>query len=347
MSQDPDIASDQQPGCLPPRERYDLIGHDAAEQAFAHAWESGRIHHAWLITGPRGVGKASFAWRAIRRVLGAQPVPESGPLASRQDDPVCRTLEAGANPDMLVIRRPWDDKRKRWRAEITVEEARKATAFFEKSAGAGGWRACLVDAADDMNVNSANALLKTLEEPPQRGILFLISHSPGRLPATIRSRCRRLILAPPAIDTAARWVQNAAGLADERDARQALQIAGCAPGRALELAQSGGLDLYRSVSSYVSASARADEAETRRLAEKVTARGKDGLLPSFYDSLQQSLHDQARNAALEQRDPEPWLKAWRALSRLVRDADALYLDPRQTALSALALARQAAKQSRV
>ena len=347
MSQAPDIASDQQPDCLPPRARYDLVGHEAAETAFANAWKEQRLHHAWLITGPRGIGKASFAWRAARRVLGAEAMPEYGPLGSRPDDPVCRTLEVDANPDMLVIRRPWDDKRKRWRAEITVDEARKATGFFEKSAGAGGWRVCLVDSADDMNTNAANALLKTLEEPPQRGILFLVSHSPGRLPATIRSRCRRLGLAPPAAEISADWLAEAAGQGGDRAARDALAVAGNAPGRALELIASGGLELHRTVSSYVASAVQARDSETRSLAERVSAKGQERLLSTFYDALAGSFQAQARKAAEAHQDPSAWIKAWKSLSRLVRDADALYLDPRQTALSALSLSRQAARQSRV
>ena len=134
---DPDIASDQEAGCLAPRERYDLLGHEEAEQAFATAWQTGRLHHAWLISGPKGIGKATLAWRMARRVLGAAPDAEYGSLGASPRDPVCQLLEAMANPDLLLLRRPWDEKRKRWRAEITVDEARKAPSFFEKSAGAG------------------------------------------------------------------------------------------------------------------------------------------------------------------------------------------------------------------
>lgn len=257
MSADQETGSDTQPGCLPPRERYDLFGHEAAETAFAQAWDSGRLHHAWMIAGPRGVGKASFAWRAARRVLGAAPRPDAGPLGSSPDDPVCRLLEAQANPDLLLLRRPWDDKRKRWRGEITVEEARRAPHFFEKSSGAtGGWRVCIVDSADEMNVNAANALLKTLEEPPQRGVLFLVSHTPGRLPATIRSRCRRLDLRSPPVEETARWLA-ATSDASPDEALAAARLAGGAPGRALSLQVSGGVALAREVEAVVGKGASA------------------------------------------------------------------------------------------
>lgn len=346
MSTDPDIESDQQAGCLHPRERYDLFGHDAAEQSFATAWSSGRLHHAWLITGPRGVGKASFAWRAARRVLGAQAMPESGPLGANPQDPVCRQIEAQACPDLLVLRRPWDEKRKRWRAEITVEEVRKAPHFFEMSASGGGWRVCIVDSTDDMNVNSANALLKTLEEPPARGVLFLIAHSPGRLPATIRSRCRRLDLRAPEASATAEWLMNTGSLADRGQAERASALAHHAPGRALTLAVAGGIEIADQVAALVAGAARINDADSRAVADKVTGRNSDGIRSLFFESLGDNLRLQARGAADHQRDPAPWITAWSEINTLVRDADALYLDPKQTVLTALSHLRLAARLDR-
>ncbi|MHA6288582.1 DNA polymerase III subunit delta' [Maricaulis sp. CAU 1757] len=343
MKQDPDIGSDVQPGCLAPRERYDLFGHEAAEESFASAWDSGRLHHAWMITGPRGVGKASFAWRAARRVLGAMPSIEHGPLGSMPGDPVCKLLEALACPDMLLLRRPWDDKKKRWRAEITVDEARKAPHFFEMSSGAGGWRVCLVDCADDMNTNAANALLKTLEEPPKRGVLLLVTHSPGRLPATIRSRCRRLDLRAPDPEATAGWLQAQGVVDDHAQTVAAARLAHGAPGRALALAKSGGVGLARDVAHIVKKGAGASEGEMRRLADRVSARGAEEARGVFYEALAQAMRDEARALTMAGADATPWLDAWRELNRLVRDADALYLDPKQSALAALGLARDAAR----
>jgi len=343
MSAETDTESDAQPGCLPPRERYDLFGHEAAETAFAKAWDSGRLHHAWMITGPRGVGKASFAWRAARRALGAAPDPALGPLGASPQDPVCKLLEARANPDLLLLRRPWDDKRKRWRAEITVEEARKAPHFFEMSSGAtGGWRVCIVDSADEMNTNAANALLKTLEEPPQRGVLFLVTHTPGRLPATIRSRCRRLDLRPPSVEETARWLGETHGV-DADAAMAASRLAAGAPGRALSLHASGGVELARSVEAVVEKGASASEADMRRLADRIASKSGENLRDLFYEALSGALRSQARQRAEAGADVTAWLAAWRDLNALVRDANALYLDPKQSALAALSLARDAAR----
>lgn len=343
MNTDPDIASDSEPGCLPPRERYDLFAHEEIEQQFVTAWDSGRLHHAWLICGPRGVGKASLAWRIARRVLGAAPFPDYGPLGANPSDPVCRQLEAQACPDLLLLRRPWDEKRKRWRAEITVDEARRAPAFFEKSAGAGGWRVCLVDSADDMNTNAANALLKTLEEPPQRGLLILISHAPGRLPATIRSRCRRLDLRLPSVEATADWLQATAGIPDPSDARQAAELSGGAPGRALALSVSGGVELAHRIDSLVSKGKSASEKDIRQLADIVTGKAGAEKAPVFYGALRSAMQRRSRAIALEGGNSEPWIEAWRSLNRLVRDSDGLYLDPKQTALAALSLVTQAAR----
>jgi DNA polymerase-3 subunit delta' len=343
VSTDPDIESDQQAGCLHPRDRYDLIGHEAAETGFANAWASGNLHHAWLITGPKGVGKASLAWRAARRILGARAAQQYGILGSAPDDPVCQLFESQACADLLVLRRPWDEKRKRWRAEITVDETRKAPKFFEKTAAAGGWRACIVDSVDDMNNNAANALLKTLEEPPARGVLFLISHSPGQLKATIRSRCRRLDLRAPSNDRTADWLAKTGEGMDQSQAFAASQMANGAPGRALELAVSGGVSMAQTVDNLVGLGTRVSPSETRALAERVSARNAEGLREVFYECLTRSMHQRARERATAGEDPTSWLDASAQLQSLVRDADNIYLDARQSALSALNLAREAAR----
>lgn len=345
MSTDPELGSDVQPGCLAPRDRYDLFGHEAAEASLAAALTGGRMHHAWLITGPRGVGKASFAWRAARRILGAAPAPDHGPLGASPTDPVCQLLEAGACPDLLLLRRPWDEKRKRWRGEITVEEARKAPHFFEKSASANdGWRVCLVDSVDEMNNNGANALLKTLEEPPQRGVLLLVAHSPGRLPATIRSRCRTLVLRPPEIEATAQWLIAQGAANDEKTASAASRLAGGAPGRALALCASGGVELASQIKQIVARGSKASDGEVRALADRVARKGSEGLRSIFYTALSNEIHDAARKQAESQIDPTPWLNAWREVNTLAGEADGLYLDPKQTALAALGYVRDAARQ---
>ena len=176
----------------------------AMEQAFLDALERGRLHHAWLLAGPEGIGKATFAYRVARRLLGATAEPALGLLGSKPDDPVCRQIMARAHPDLLVLQRDAEDGKTR--KGIPVDDARALPEFFAKTPAAGAYRVAIIDAADDLNANAANAVLKTLEEPPERGVLLLISHAPGSLLPTLRSRCRRLRFGSPPPEAAAAWV---------------------------------------------------------------------------------------------------------------------------------------------
>src|SRR6516164_3908795 len=184
-----------------PREVFEQEGEEAAEAAFEAARARGRLHHAWLLTGPEGVGKATFAYRAARRLLGAPPDPGHGVLGASPDHPVSRQIIAHSHPDLFVLERLGEDGKVR--KVIPVDEARALSEFFAKSPATAPHRVAIVDAADDLNVNAANALLKTLEEPPSRGVLLLVGHSPGRLIATIRSRCRRLAFSPLSLEDTA------------------------------------------------------------------------------------------------------------------------------------------------
>ena len=196
-------------GAPHPRETARLYGHEAAEAAFLDAAISGRLHHAWLITGPRGTGKATLAWRLARFLLATPPAGETGlfgaapPPMSLDIDPehpVARRMRALSEPGLFLLRRGANDKGDRLSAEIRVDEVRKLKGFFSLSATDGGRRVVIVDAADEMNTAAANAVLKLLEEPPRGAVLLLVSHQPNRLLPTIRSRCRELRLAPLAPD---------------------------------------------------------------------------------------------------------------------------------------------------
>jgi DNA polymerase-3 subunit delta' len=177
-----------------PREVFDLVGHEVPEESFESARARGRLHHAWLLTGHEGVGKATFAYRAARRLLGAPADPRHGVLGADPFHPVCRQIIARSHPDLLVLERIGEDGKVR--KVIPVDEARTLGEFFSKSPAVAPHRVGIIAAADDLNVNAANAVLKTLEEPPPRGVLFLISDSPGRLLPSILSRFRRLAFEP-------------------------------------------------------------------------------------------------------------------------------------------------------
>ncbi len=234
---------------LSPASTFDLIGHEEAESDLAAALSFGKVHHAWLITGPKGVGKATLAYRAARILLGARRLPGERPLATRPDDHVARQIAQEAHPDMRVLSRSVDEKSGKLRTEISVDEARALTAFFSLSSGSGGRRVAIIDSADELNRNAANALLKTIEEPPPGSVLFLICHAPGAIPRTIISRCRRLSLRTPAPDQVSGWLA-AKGFADE-DVQIASRLARFAPGLALTYARGSGPALYKTFSNYM------------------------------------------------------------------------------------------------
>jgi DNA polymerase-3 subunit delta' len=275
---------DRVEGAPHPRETGQLFGQAAAEAAFLDAHAAGRMHHAWLLTGPRGVGKATFAWRAARFLLagGAGVAPPGGGLFDdapappvaldiAPDHPVARRLRALSEPRLFLLRRGPTEKGDSLSAQIRVEDTRGLKAFFQLSAADGGRRVVIVDAADEMNPAAANAILKVLEEPPAGAVMLLVSHQPSRLLPTIRSRCRELRLAPLGPpDMAAALAQ--AGIVAEDPGRLA-ELAGGSVGEAIRLANLDGLALYgRLVGLF---RPRIDRAAAIALAESVSGRGNE------------------------------------------------------------------------
>jgi DNA polymerase III subunit delta' len=275
--------ADRLEGAPHPRETRQLFGQAPAEAAFLSAYSSGRLPHAWLITGPRGIGKATFAWRAARFLLatppdegglfGAPPAPVN--LSVDPDLPVARQLRALTHPGLFLLRRVWDDKRKGLKTQITIDEMRKMKGFFSLSATDGGRRVVIIDDADEMNPNAANALLKVLEEPPQGAVMFLISHQPFRLLPTIRSRCRVLrlqTLGPDDLDLA---LAAADGQAVETAAPALAELAGGSVGAAIQLTAQDGLAVYGEIVGLMGTLPRMNRPRAIALCEAVSARAGD------------------------------------------------------------------------
>ncbi|NNK68300.1 MAG: DNA polymerase III subunit delta' [Rhodobacteraceae bacterium] len=265
-----------------PRDTRALIGQAAAEAAFLDAYAGGRLHHAWLITGPRGVGKATLAWRIARFLLTEAPVeaglfgvPEApGTLDIDPEHPVARRIGAGSESRLFLLRRTWNPKTKRLPATIGVDEARGLKNFFAMSAADGGRRVVIVDAADELTVNAANALLKLLEEPPDRCTILLISHQPARLLPTIRSRCRELRCATLAPDDLARALEQA-GIEGPQDAAALGELAAGSVGAAIGLASEDGPGLYASLIKLAGSMPRVDRTAVLKLADSAGARGRE------------------------------------------------------------------------
>lgn len=266
---------DRIPGAPHPRETRELYGQAKSEAAFLDAFRAGRLHSGWLITGPRGVGKATLAWKIAAFLLaGAETGLFGDPvLAIDPDHPDARLLQSGAHPRLALIRRPWDEKTKKLKADITVDAVRKLKSFFQMSAADGGHRVVIVDAADDLNRSAANAILKELEEPPARTTLLLIAHQPSRLLPTIRSRCRELRCTALGTEHLQMALEQAGHEPGQLESLATL--AGGSPGDAIRLLNHDGLTLYGELISALDGLPRINRPAALRIADACVGRAAD------------------------------------------------------------------------
>lgn len=337
-------------GALPhPRDRLELFGHAAAAQTLASAARSGRLHHAWILAGPKGVGKATLAWRFARALLAYRPENCPDDLAVPDDHPVRRQISALAHPDLVLVRRPWDTDRKRFRVELPVEEVRKLHGFFSRHSSYGGSRIAIIDAADDMSRSAQNALLKILEEPPPGALLLLVSHVPGGLLPTTRSRCRLLNLRR--LDSAAmdEAVTALAPNLGGGDRMLLAALADGAPGRALELADTDALILYREIVDLLMGLPRLNGAKLFGMAERVARAPAERGIAQFVSLLSQIEERLMRGsyaaiATVPGEDAllrhlraavplERWSELWDALRVQAAQMDELNLDKKQLILN--------------
>jgi len=289
--------SDIAPGCLHPRYTYELIGHGEAESRFINAKKSGRLHHAWLISGAPGIGKATLAYRMIRYILGGQPLLE-GSLDIPASDPVSKRIESLGHGNFMLLRRPYDFKLKRLRTEIPVDDIREMGKFFQGTASEDrSWRVCLVDSADDLNKNSENAILKILEEPPVKTIIILLSSAPGRLLPTIRSRCMHLPLREVPEAEIKPWLrtrlENDGTSVSDDILDAAVKLSRGGPGKAFALARNADTVLTP-LTQLIAGLGRGNSTLDHRLATHFSAKSMQAERELFWEALQDVLQAQTR-----------------------------------------------------
>lgn len=330
---DPDRAE----GAPHPRETRWLLGQSRAETAFLDAFNAGRLHHGWLLTGPKGVGKATLAWR-IARFLLATPEGGGGFFAPEpprsldipDEDPVARRIRALSEPRLFLLRRGANDKGDALTRDITVGEVRKMKSFFALSAADGGRRVAIVDAADELNTAAANALLKLLEEPPEGVTMLLISHQPARLLPTIRSRCRVLTLGPLTPPDMAQALEAAGARVDNPQAMA--QLSGGSVGAAMRIDGLEGLGLYARLVELFATLPRLDRPRAAQLAEMTAGRGAEGRFDLLLELIDLFLARTARAGATGLLPPEAAPGESALITRLAPDPQAarLWADLAQT-----------------
>jgi DNA polymerase III subunit delta' len=319
-----------------PRHAGRLVGHAAAQAELLASYRSGRLPHAWLIGGPAGIGKATLAWRMARFVLAnpdtsAPAVQDAPDLSVDPRHQAARLIEALAHPDFSLVRREWRPTTKNFATEIPVDAVRKATQLFHLAPAFGGWRVCIVDSADDLNRNSANALLKLIEEPPERSLFLIVAHRPGQVLPTIRSRCRKLRLEALSEDDI---VQAVGGLGEPWSKASAAEVRQAAAGangsvrealaRLAPEADGVGALIEKTLASLP----RSDPRAVLKLADALAGRTATEAYEAFHRSLYKRFADYALRDATTVVRAEELGALWDRIRQAARETDALNLDRR-------------------
>ncbi len=345
-----------------PSETSELFGHDDAEQVVLEAWTSGRMPHAWLITGPSGIGKSTFAYRIAKFVLsGGEPsgvaglfAAESAPVTSLAVDPenrAARLVASNGHPDLRILRRTLND-RGVLSSVIRIEDVRAFIDRVRMRPSLDGWRVAIVDEAEKMNRSSENALLKVLEEPPRNTLILIVSNSLNAMLPTTRSRCRLLALSPLKDGVVRELLTRSEQVSDQGDIEILVRLSEGSIGRALDLAVAGGAVLYREIGSLLARMPQLDVEDLHTLSGKLARRPKEGEADSFITAaslilrwIDRSIRGASGIESVEQGAGRPeWARrigieeAFRrrtGFERLVRLESALNLDRKQVLLDGL------------
>ncbi len=306
-----------------------IFGHDPQVEQFRRAWDSRALHHAWLVAGPRGTGKAHFARTAAVRILAeaAGPPFDAPALETPEDHPIAKLVAAGSHPDMRWLERLENEKTGNVARNITVDQVRQLAEFLGLTAALSPWRAVVIDSIDDLERSAANALLKMLEEPPPNTIFFLVSHAPGRLLPTIRSRCRRLDLHALDDDAMTSILESRLPDATAAERQRLVSLAGGSVGTAMAYAS---LDLAPLEEAALNILRNGDPDNSKRsaLAGQLARKAASDRYAAFLELLPTLVAREARTLAEPRR--ERALDAYDKVRELTAAAPRLSLDPAAT-----------------
>lgn len=343
---------DQFPGAPHPRVHEALFGLEEAEREFVDAYRGGRMHHAWLIGGPQGIGKATLAYRAARFLL-THPDPDSEAvrgaltLAVGTGGGVAAKIAALSHPNLVVLRRAPASEKKAASTIIPVDAVRRALALFTSTAGNEGYRICIVDSVEDLNVAGANALLKVIEEPPPRALFLLVAHAPGRVLPTIRSRCRRLMLRALATADVARAVRALPPPFGDVEATVLDKAAALSRGSvrtALGLLDAHTIALVERVRAMLDRLPEADPVAVQDLAEAMIGREAEAdfavLMSTAHDWVAALIHERAAQGP---HHLARFVEVWDNIARAARETQVLNLDRRPLVLTLFSELGEAAR----
>jgi DNA polymerase-3 subunit delta' len=306
-----------------------IVGQDRAVEQFASAWASRKLHHAWLLAGPKGVGKASFAHAAARRVLAeaAGPPFDLPGIEAPDDHPMVKLIEAGSHPDMRWLQRLPRERGEGLARNISVDQVRALGDFLGLTSALSPWRVAVIDTVDELEPSGANALLKIVEEPPPNTIFFLVSHAPGRLLPTIRSRCRRLDFDKLSDDAMTSILERTADDLGAAERQQVIGMSFGSAGRALAFAELG---LAKLEDAALAILRQGDPTNARR-SDLATELGKKAAADRYAAFLDLAPSLIAREARLLEGAPrERALDAYAKARELATIAPRLSLDPAAT-----------------
>ena len=326
-------------GAVPPGENTHFVGHEKTIEFLTRTYRGGELHHALLLEGPHGIGKATLGFRFARHIL-SHPDPGLAPELMSDgdpDDPILKQLASGASHDLLHLTRPVDPKTGRVKTAITVDEVRRVGRFFSQTSGTGNWRIVIIDSADDMNRAAANALLKVLEEPPEKSLFVLISHASGRLLPTIRSRCMPIRMAPLSEDEVRMGLSflNLDQGENPDTIEAVIKQSGGSLATAILLLRYGGVDIAEAVEQIFQDGPVNSTKAVHALADTLTAKDREIAYGFFSDYLLDRIGQMARNHALsgDLNAADQWAHEATKVRETLQTAQTYNLDRKQTIIS--------------